>query len=148
MGDSLVADSPALYLVRLRVANPILLGSPVLELQLAVNAATGAVTGAGDISQSITPQAPRVHVSQITGHIHHTGFGPDKLLVHLIGEYIWSATPPAIGTFVGPFSAALAVSHKWDGTGSFAYGRHEVTHCKVTNEGDKNADVPLIAVTA
>ena len=87
-----MADQKGLYLVRLRVANPILLGSAVLTLELAVNAATGQITGAGDISQSIMPEAPHVHVGQITGHVYHTGFGHDTLLVHLTGEYVWSST--------------------------------------------------------
>jgi hypothetical protein len=144
----MAADNTGLYLVALRVENPILLGSPILTLQLAVDAPTGQVNGRGDISQSVTPQEGAVHIPQVTGHILHTGFGSDTMLVHLTGEYVYNFPPPAIGSMELPFSAALAVQRDWDGKGSFAYGRRRVTHCTVTNISEKAEAAPLVAIPA
>ena len=134
-----------MYFVRLRVENPILLGSPILDLSLSVIEATGLVNGFGDISNSVTPEAPSVHIPQVTGEVFQTGFGGNTLLVHLTGEYIASVRPPAIGTYQGPFSAAFAVERDWNGTGSFAFGRYQVTHCKVANLGEDARKAPVAA---
>jgi hypothetical protein len=139
-------EKTGLYLVALRVENPILLGSPRLTLQLAVNASTGQVTGRGDISQSVTPQEGAVHIPQVTGEIFHTGFGTDTMLVHLTGEYVYNFPPPAIGSMELPFSAALAVQRNWDGKGSFAYGRRQVTNCTVVNISENAEAAPIVAI--
>jgi hypothetical protein len=142
----MAADQTGLYLVALRVENPILLGSPVLTFNLAVDASTGQVNGRGDISQSVTPQEGAVHIPHVTGQILHTGFGVDTMLVHLTGEYVYNFPPPAIGSMELPFSAALAVRQDWDGKGSFAYGRRQVTHCSVTNISEKAEAAPMVAI--
>ncbi len=141
-------ETTGLYLVALRVENPILLGSPRLTLHLAVNAATGQVNGRGDISQSVTPQEGAVHIPDVSGQIFHTGFPTDTMLVHVTGEYLYSFPPPAIGTMELPFSAALAVKSDWDGKGSFAYGRRQVTHCTVTNISEGAEAAPIVAIPA
>jgi hypothetical protein len=138
-------ETMGLYLVQLTIDNPGLLGSPVLTLDLAVNAATGQVNGSGEISQSVTPQSPPYHLGQVTGHVFHTGFQNDTLLVHLTGEYLYSVPPPAIGTFVGPFSAGLAVDRSWTGKGSYSYGRHQVAQCRVRNTSPNAQDTVLRA---
>ena len=136
-----MAENIGTYIVSVRVQSK-LLGSPVLTLNLVVEAASGRVVGMGDITQAVTPEAPQVHVTQVTGQINYGGFtgDPDQLFVHLIGDYVWSAPPPAIGTFQGPFSAALAVSRSWSGTGSFVYGRHHVADCVVGNISPGSTD--------
>jgi len=44
-----------------------------------------------------------------------------------------SVPPPAIGSYLAKFSAALAVDKSWDGKGSYVYGNHTVTNATVSN---------------
>ncbi|HEX4695561.1 DUF1842 domain-containing protein [Sphingomonas sp.] len=124
-----------LYLVNLIVQQGTtpLAGAPVLHLALAVNAPTGSVNGTARITQALAP--PYGDFSfPVSGNVHHTGFGTDTLLVALKGDYVVSVPPPAIGSFLAHFFAALAVDKGWNGTGSFIYGNHTVAHCTVVSQ--------------
>jgi hypothetical protein len=118
--------------VKLRVERPGLLGAPVLTLDLLVYAPQGQVHGSGEITQALPPPYGQTHIPQITGAIHHTGFGQDEMLVSLTGQYVVSLPPPAIGSYLAHFSGALVVNHSWNGKGSFTYGGHTVADCTVT----------------
>jgi hypothetical protein len=132
--DKIIKTPIGMYFVQLQVDNPSLLGSPILELSLSVVEATGVADGWGKIGRAVTPEAPAVNIPQITGRVFQTGFDDDLLLVHLTGEFI-ASVPEGIGTYVGPFSAAFAVSRDWKGTGAFAYGRFHSERCDVANLG-------------
>ncbi|MDF7774956.1 DUF1842 domain-containing protein [Sphingomonas sp. AOB5] len=122
------------YLVNLLVEQQGPVGAPALHLQLGVNAVTGQIMGSGEITQALPPPYGQTHLPQVTGSIFHTGFGQDTMLVHLSGQYVVSVPPPAIGSYLAQFSAALAVDKAWNGKGSFSYANHNVTGCEVTNE--------------
>ena len=109
-------------------------GAPILHLTLGVNAPTGQVNGSAEITQALPPPYGSISIPQVTGQVLHTGFGTDTLLVHVTGEYVVSVPPPAIGSYLAKFSAALAVDQGWDGKGTFSYGTHTLTDCAVTKE--------------
>lgn len=133
-----MADPIGYYIVKLRVApgdQPIF-GAPTLELNLGVDAPTGRVNGTAEITQALPPPYGQISIPQVTGQILHTGFGIDTLLVHVTGQYVVSVPPPAIGSYLAQFSAALAVDQSWNGKGTFTYGGHTVTDYVVTNESE------------
>ncbi len=129
-----MAEQIGLYPVKLLVEHRGALGAPALTLNLLVDAPTGRVVGLAQITQSLPPPYGEITIPQVTGQILHTGFGHDTLLVHVSGEYTVSVPPPAIGTYLAQFSAALAVDKGWEGKGTFTYGSHTVTDATVTNE--------------
>ncbi len=121
------------YQVKLLVQHPGFLGAPVLHLDLGVNAVTGQVSGSAQITQALPPPHGTTIIPYVTGAILHTGFGHDTLLVDLTGQYMVSFPPPAIGSYIAHFSAALAVAKDWNGKGSFEYANHVITDCTVKN---------------
>jgi len=128
-----MADKIGLYPVKLLVEQSGMAGAPTLHLNLLVNAPTGQVNGTAEITQALPPPYGSTHIPQVTGHILHTGFGEDTLLVHLTGEYVVSLPPPAIGSYLAKFSTALVVNRAWNGRGSYVYGNHAVTDATVHN---------------
>ncbi|WP_242008114.1 DUF1842 domain-containing protein [Sphingomonas ginsenosidivorax] len=121
------------YIVKLLVQHEGFMGAPVLHLDLGVNAVTGQVMGSAQITQALPPPYGNTVIPTVTGAILHTGFGEDTLLVHLTGDYVVSVPPPAIGSYLAHFSAALAVSKDWNGRGSFSYAHQVITGCTVEN---------------
>lgn len=109
-------------------------GAPILHLTLGVNAPTGQINGSAEITQALPPPYGQIHITQVTGQILHTGFGTDTLLVHVMGDYVVSLPPPAIGSYPAKFSAALAVDGSWNGKGTFTYGTHTLTDCTVIKQ--------------
>lgn len=128
-----MADQIGLYPVSLRVSHGDMPGAPTLTLNLLVNAPTGAVSGNAMITQALPPPYGQINIPQVTGGTYHTGFGEDTMLVHLTGQYVVSVPPPAIGSYLAHFSAALAVDRAWTGKGSYEYGGHVITDCTVEN---------------
>ena len=122
-----------LYQVSLRVGHGDMPGAPLLTLNLLVNAPTGAVSGNAMITQALPPPNGMTHIPHVTGQILHTGLGQDTRLVHLVGQYVVSVPPPAIGSYLAHFSAALAVDAAWVGRGSYEYNGHVVSDCTVEN---------------
>ena len=125
-----MAEKIGYYIVNLEVSTG-LIGAPTLHLQLGVNAVTGIVQGTGEITQAVAPPHGSIRIPQISGVIHHTGFGKDTLLVSLRGEYTYS-NPPSNVVYSVPVTAALAVDASWNGTGVFTNGSHVYNDCKVT----------------
>ncbi|TPG46987.1 DUF1842 domain-containing protein [Sphingomonas glacialis] len=128
-----MTDAVGLYQVKLlvQVGDGHLAGAPTLELALLVNAPTGHITGTAHITQALPPPYGSIEFP-VSGVLHHTGFGHDTKLVALTGEYVVSVPPPAIGSYLAHFSAALALDGAWNGVGSYAYGNHTIPHAKVT----------------
>jgi len=123
------------YLVKLRVERKGLVGAPVLTLDLGVYAPVGEVNGSGEITQSLPPPYGQIHLPEVKGRIHHTGFGKDEQLVSLSGQYVVSVPPPAIGSYLANFTAALVVGADWSGRGTFTYGGHTIADAEVTKIG-------------
>ncbi|WP_044330438.1 DUF1842 domain-containing protein [Sphingomonas hengshuiensis] len=141
-----MGDAVGYYIVKLLVERAGLLGAPALRLNLGVDAGAGKVTGSGEITQSLPPPYGEITIHQLAGDVLHTGFGQDTRLVHLTGQYLVSVPPPAIGTYLAQFSAALAVDASWNGSGSFQYGTNTVSGCTVTNVSEEAK--PLIGASA
>ncbi|HEY0313168.1 MAG TPA: DUF1842 domain-containing protein [Allosphingosinicella sp.] len=131
-----MTEPVGLYHVTLKVSHGDMPGAQTLNLDLAVSAPTGTVHGTATITQALPPPYGIIHIP-VHGQIYHTGFGQDTLLVHLIGQYVVSVPPPAIGSYLAHFSAGLAVDKSWNGKGSYEYGNHIVGDCKVTNTSPK-----------
>jgi len=127
-----MADQIGLYLVKVLVQKPGVDGAPSVQLNLAVNPGAGVVGGNAVITQAVAPPHGSTTVPEVRGVIHHTGLGVDKMLVSVEGQYGVSVPPPAIGTYLAKFSAALAVDNTWKGTGSFTYAGGTIEGCTVT----------------
>jgi hypothetical protein len=127
-----MAEKLGYYIVDLEVSTG-LIGAPTLHLKLGVNAVTEIVQGTGEITQALPPPYGSIHIPQIHGVIHHTGFGKDTLLVSLQGEYLHT-NPPSMVVYPVKVTAALAVDASWNGTGVFTNGSHVYNNCKVTAE--------------
>jgi hypothetical protein len=111
-------DAVGLYFVKAVVGNVGTPGAPVVNLALTVQAASGHVSGIAEITQAVLGGNHRFPVS---GQIYQTGFGPNHQLVSLSGEFVYSVPPPAIGSFLAKFTAALSVDQAWNGSGGFNY---------------------------
>jgi len=126
-----------LYLAHIKVACDGIVGGPVLDLHLVVNAPTGQVFGSGSIKSAGTAPGGEHPIPVVSGHIVHTGFGGDVRLVGLRGRYIIPFGPTMPGHIDCMMSAALAVDAGWNGHGTFTYGPggHEsCPHARVTSE--------------
>ena len=111
-------DAVGLYFVKAVVGNVGTPGAPVVNLALTVQAASGHVSGIAEIAHAVVGGNHRFPVS---GQIYQTGFGPNHQLVSLGGEFVYSVPPPAIGSFLAKFTAALSVDKAWNGSGGFNY---------------------------
>lgn len=122
------------YTIRAKVKRPDLVGNPTLTVKLGVNAGTGHTSGTAEITQSLPPPYGKIIVPQVTGFTHHLLCSPDKLReVKVKGQYVVSAQPPAIGSWLANFTATLMLKPNGNGEGEFSYGDSKVTGCTVTN---------------
>jgi hypothetical protein len=119
-----------LYLVNIDIACEGFVGGPLAALKLVVNAHDGLVYGSGTLGHSGTaPGSGGYGIRNVTGNIHHTGFGTDTLLVQLSGTYSIPFGPTMPGHSTGTFSAALALTKQWEGVGMFTYGQSGESVC-------------------
>ena len=122
------SDVIGLYFVKAVVGNVGMPGAPTVNLALSVQAASGHVAGLAEIVQAIPGGN---HRFQVSGQIYQTGFGPNHQLVSLNGEFVYSVPPPAIGSFIAKFTAALTVDQEWNGSGGFNYVNTHVENVPV-----------------
>lgn len=117
------ANAVGLYKVDLVAGNEGLPGAPILRMSLLVNATNGQVTGQGVITQAI--ESGDVPIRKITGQVRSTGFGEYTKIVSLEGEGFVSFPPPAIGSYLAPFTSHFAIDDSWDGKGGWQLGNSE-----------------------
>lgn len=133
---STVAEQPStlvgVYLANGTVGNVGMPGAPIMHYSLAVYPSGGTVSGTVEITQALPPPLDRVVISPVQGVIRKTGFGSVAQIVVLDGQYIVRVPPPAIGSYIGRFSAHLAVDNGWHGSGGFSYDHHYVEDVPVT----------------
>jgi Domain of unknown function (DUF1842) len=120
-----------LYLVNGVAGNEGTPGAPVLHFSLLVNAATGTITGQAVQTQAVPPPGDKIVVGKITGIVRSTGFGHFTKIVALEGHAVISMPPPAIGSYLAPFSAHFAIDDKWNGTGGWTLGNTDVNNVPV-----------------
>lgn len=112
-----------LYLLKLNFNPPAgVVGAGSMTLALTVDASTGALHGQaqGTILEG-TAHAP-TFTAQVSGAMHSTGFGHIVKVGAVSGEAAVSVAPPAIGTYLAPFSASFSLDADWTGQGQFSVG--------------------------
>ncbi len=119
------------YLVNGTVGNVGMPGAPIMHFSLVVVPGANSVSGTVEITQAIAPPNGNIVIRNVHGTIRATGFGTVTQVVALEGEYIQSVPPPAIGTWISPFSAHMAIDNNWNGKGGFTYGHNDVENVPV-----------------
>jgi len=115
-----------LYLVNAVAGNQGTAGAPLLHLSLLVNSATGAITGHAMQTQAVQPPGDKIVVGNVTGSLRSTGFGQYTQVVSLTGSAVISFPPPAIGSYLAPFTAHFATDQHWNGVGGWTLGATNV----------------------
>lgn len=114
-------STESLYLVKLQYKTG-LVGSGSMVLQLAVDPVTGSLNGrANGAIQEGTQHSP-TFTSSASGHMHATGLNGVTKVAAVTGQAVVSFPPPAIGSYLAPFTASFAVDNEWNGNGSFSIG--------------------------
>jgi Domain of unknown function (DUF1842) len=108
-----------------------LAGAPTLSFSLLVNSVTGDVTGHAQQTQAVAPPGDVIKIGNVTGHVRYTGLGPYTKIVSLQGNAVVSLPPPAIGSFLVPFTAAFSIDNAWDGVGGWTLGSTTVDNVPV-----------------
>jgi len=112
-----------LYLLELSFVPPAgIVGAGRMSLALTVNASTGALHGQAHGTILEGTQNPQTFTVPVSGSMHSTGYGKIVKVGAVTGEAAVSVTPPAIGTYLAPFSASFGVDSDWIGEGQFAVG--------------------------
>lgn len=119
-------DAVGLYQVQLVAGNEGMPGAPILNMSLLVNAATGQITGQAVQTQSVAPPGNKIVIGNVTGQMHSAGFGSVTKLIALQGSAVISFPPPAIGSYLAPFSAHFGVDNNWSGKGGWTLGNSNV----------------------
>lgn len=125
------------YFVKVIVGNQGVPGAPLLHFAGVVDESTSAVTGHAQINQAVPAPDNEIHISPVTGHVRHLGYGHDKRIVTLSGTYtVPLGPPPLIGERLEHFHAVLDLQPKgdWEGEGSFNYGNNKVDNVPVVTE--------------
>lgn len=124
-----MSHNDALYLVNLKFESEVLGGGSMI-LRLAVDPIHQTLSGQaqGTILKG-TEHSPSFTAS-CNGTTHSTGFGDVVNVGAVRGQAAVSFAPPAIGTYLSPFSADFGVDKNWNGQGTFTVGDNTY-ECKV-----------------
>jgi hypothetical protein len=123
---------PGLYLLKLAFSPPSgMVGAGSMTLAVAVDAAAGTLHGQAQGTILQGTQHPQTFSAQVSGAMHSTGFGSIVRVGAASGEAAVSVAPPAIGTYLAPFSASFGVDSNWSGQGQFVVGAQSYP-CTVT----------------
>jgi hypothetical protein len=120
-----------LYLVNGVAGNQGASGAPLLHFSLLVNSVTGAITGHATQTQAVQPPGDRIVVGNVTGSLRSTGLGQYTQIVSLTGSAVVSFPPPAIGSYLAPFTAHFALDQRWNGVGGWTLGATNVNDVPV-----------------
>ena len=120
----------SLYLVNLEFSTENF-GGASMKLQLAVDPVNNTITGCADGTIEEGTQFSPNFAASAAGHIYSTGLGGITKIGAVSGQTVVSVPPPAIGSYLVPFSANFAVDNDWNGEGNFSVGTNTYT-CKVT----------------
>jgi hypothetical protein len=125
-----------LYLLKLRfTSQPGLVGGGSMTLAVTVNAATGAMNGQAQGVLKAGTEQPSSFSADATGALHSTGLGGSVRVGAVRGEAFVSFPPPAIGSYLAPFSASFSVDSSWSGEGQFSVDNSTYA-CVVSPAGD------------
>lgn len=116
-------EEVGLYLLKLSFTPPAgMVGAGTMTLAVTVNASTGALHGQVQGTILEGTQHPQTFTAQVSGAMHSTGLGKIVKVGAVSGEAGVSVTPPAIGTYLAPFSASFSLDSNWSGQGQFSVG--------------------------
>lgn len=112
-----------LYLLKLSFIPPSgTVGAGSMTLALTVNASTGELHGQAQGTILEGTAHPENFTAQVSGAMHSTGYGSIVRVGAVSGKAGVSVAPPAIGTFLAPFSASFGLDSNWNGQGQFSVG--------------------------
>jgi len=112
-----------LYLLKLSFTPSLgVVGAGSMTLAVTVNASTGTLHGQVQGTILEGTQYPQTFTAQVSGAMHSTGFGNIVKVGAVSGEAGVSVIPPAIGTYLAPFSASFGLDSNWNGQGQFSVG--------------------------
>lgn len=98
------------YLLELSFVPPAgVVGAGRMSLALTVNASTGALHGQAYGTILEGTQQPQTFTVAVSGAMHSTGYGNIVKVGAVTGEAAVSVEPPAIGTYLAPFSASFGL---------------------------------------
>jgi hypothetical protein len=109
--------------------------APILNLALMYDPESGGLNGSAVISQAVTPPSGRVVIRHVSGDVHGLGLGGATRVFTLMGEYVQSVPPPAIGSYLAKFTATFVTDNHWKGHGSFDWGTHKVENVPIAPRG-------------
>jgi hypothetical protein len=112
-----------LYLLKLSF-DPIEVGAGSMTLAMAVNAVNGKVQGIATGTLLEGTEHPQTFEVSVTGAIHATGLGTVVKVGAVEGEARVTVAPPAIGTYLAPFTASFALDSSFKGKGTFTVGSY------------------------
>ena len=116
-------SNSGLYLLKLKFSAPQgIVGAGSMTLALTVEAATGTLHGQASGTILEGTQHPQTFTAKVSGAMHATGYGSIVKVGAVTGEAGVSVAPPAIGTFLAPFSASFGLDSNWSGKGQFSVG--------------------------
>ena len=104
-------------------------GDSIVNFSLVICADDGIVSGIVEITKS--EGTPNIKLN-VAGTIRSTGYGKITNIINVVGEYMVSAAPPAIGSYLQKFSAYLDIDKDWNGLGGFTYGSVSIHNVLVT----------------
>lgn len=122
------------YLTKGTIGNVGMPGAPIAHFSLVVVPGANSVSGTVEITQAISGPTSNIVVKNVKGQIRATGFGKITKVVSLEGDYFVSFPPPAIGSYLGKFSAHMAIDNEWNGQGGFTYGSSNIDDVPVKSD--------------
>jgi hypothetical protein len=127
------ASNVDLYLLKLSFI-PKVLGAGSMTLALTVNAVSGTLHGQARGKLQEGTKNPSTFTADASGVLHSTGFGPNVKVGSVRGQAFVSFPPPAIGSYLAPFSASFSLDADGKGTGQFSVGHNTYADCVVSIE--------------
>jgi hypothetical protein len=132
------AATVGLYLLKLRFTPKHgMVGAGSMTLAVTVDAVSGDLNGQANGSILEGSEYSSSFSADAKGAMHSTGYGSVVRVGAVHGEAFVSFPPPAIGSYLAPFSASFQVDDTWQGTGQFTVGVNTY-QCDVApcSEGD------------
>ena len=117
------------YLVKLEYKSGAA-GGGSMTLQLAVDPMNNTLSGRADGTILEGTQHAPSFMANGSGHIHSTGIKEYTKVGAVSGQAMVTVPPPAIGSYLAPFTASFSVNDDWNGNGMFSVGTNTY-ECKV-----------------
>ena len=124
-----MSKNDALYLAKIKF-EAAGLGGDSMILRLAADPIHQTLSGQAQGTILKGTEHSHSFIESCNGTTHSTGFGDVANIGAVRGQAAVSFVPPAIGTYLSPFSANFGVDKNWNGMGKFTVGDNTY-ECKV-----------------